>query len=298
MKIAHSIIDLIGRTPLLELTNYEKDHELNATVLGKLEFLNPAGSSKDRAAAGMIRTAEEKGELRPKSIIIEATSGDTGIALAALGATKGYHVVLMMPDDTSEEQRARAEAYGAELVLTAADRGLSGAAEQAEAMHMFTSHSVIPGQFTNPANANAHYQTTGPEIWEDTEGKVDVLVAGVGTGGTITGTGRYLKEKNSAVKIVAVDLKSGKGTGTVRGNLDSALLDETISVEDDVAFNACRELAQRDGILAGVTSGAAVWAAGELARRPENQGKTIVVVLPDSGQRYASTPVFRENQLL
>jgi cysteine synthase A len=298
MKIAHSIIDLIGHTPLLELTNYEKDHELNATVLGKLEFMNPAGSSKDRAAAGMIRDAEEKGELRPKSIIMEASSGDTGIALAALGATRGYHVVLMMPDDASEEQRARAEAYGAELSLTTADRGLAGAVQQAEAMHMFTSHSVMPGQFKNPANANAHYRTTGPEIWEDTDGRVDILVAGVGTGGTITGTGRYLKEKNPAVKIAAVDLKSGKATDATRGNLDAALVDETISVEDDVAFNACRELAQRDGVLVGVTSGAAVWAAGELAKRPENQGKTIVVILPDSGDRYVSTPVFRENQLL
>lgn len=298
MKIAHSIMDLIGRTPLLELTNYEKDHELNATVLGKLEFLNPAGSSKDRAAAGMIRDAEEKGELRPKSIIMEATSGDTGIALAALGAARGYHVVLMMPDDTAEEQRARAEAYGAELVLTAADKGLSGAAEQVEAMHMFTFHSMLLGQFTNPANADAHYRTTGPEIWEDTEGKADIFVAGVGTGGTISGTGRYLKEKNPAIKIVAVDLKSGKNLNAARGNLDAGLLDETISVEDDEAFNTCRELAQRDGVLAGVTSGAAVWAAGELAKRPENHGKTIVVVLPDSGGRYVSTPVFRENQLL
>lgn len=295
MKIAHSITDLIGHTPLLELTNYEKDHELNATVLGKLEFLNPAGSSKDRAAAGMIRAAEEKGDLHPKSIIMEATSGDTGIALAALGAANGYHVVLMMPDDTSEEQRARAEAYGAELELTAAAQGMKGAVQQAEAMHLFTSHSVMPEQFTNPANPDAHYRTTGPEIWEDTEGKVDILVAGVGTGGTITGTGRFLKEKNPAVRVVAVDLKSG---AAARGNLDSALVDETISVEDDVAFNACRELAQRDGVLAGVTSGAAVWAAGELAKRPENQGKTIVVILPDSGERYVSTPVFTENQLL
>ncbi len=297
MKIAHSITDLIGHTPLLELTNYEKDHELNATVLGKLEFLNPAGSSKDRTAASMIRDAEEKGELRPKSTIMEATSGDTGIALAALGASKGYHVVLMMPDDTSEEQRARAEAYGAELVLTAADQGMSGAAEQVEAMHMFTSHSVIPGQFANPANPDAHYRTTGPEIWEDTGGKTDILVAGVGTGGTAAGTGRYLKEKNPAVKIVAVELR-GKGTGRAPGNQFGALLDETIAVEEDVAFNACRELAQRDGVLAGVTSGAAVWAAGELAKRPENRGKTIVVILPDSGGRYVSTPVFRENQLL
>lgn len=297
MKIAHSITDLIGHTPLLELTNYEKDHELKANVLGKLEFLNPAGSSKDRTAASMIRDAEEKGELRPKSTIMEATSGDTGIALAALGASKGYHVVLMMPDDTSKEQRARAEAYGAELVLTAADKGMSGAAEQAEAMHMFTSYSVIPGQFTNPANPDAHYRTTGPEIWEDTKGKTDILVAGVGTGGTVTGTGRYLKEKNPAVKIVAVELK-GKGIGAAPGNSYGALLDETIAVEEDVAFNTCRELAQRDGVLAGVTSGAAVWAAGELAKRPENQGKTIVVVLPDSGGRYVSTPVFRENQLL
>lgn len=297
MKIAHSITDLIGHTPLLELTNYEKDHELKANVLGKLEFLNPAGSSKDRTAASMIRDAEEKGELRPKSTIMEATSGDTGIALAALGASKGYHVVLMMPDDTSKEQRARAEAYGAELVLTAADKGMSGAAEQAEAMHMFTSYSVIPGQFTNPANPDAHYRTTGPEIWEDTKGKTDILVAGVGTGGTVTGTGRYLKEKNPAVKIVAVELK-GKGIGATPGNSYGALLDETIAVEEDAAFNTCRELAQRDGVLAGVTSGAAVWAAGELAKRPENQGKTIVVVLPDSGGRYVSTPVFRENRLL
>ena len=244
----------------------------------------------------MIRDAAEKGELRPKSTVMEATSGDTGIALAALGASKGYHVVLMMPDDTSEEQRARAEAYGAELVLTPADKGMSGAAEQTEAMHMFTSYSVIPGQFTNPANPDAHYRTTGPEIWEDTDGKTDILVAGVGTGGTVAGTGRYLKEKNPNVKIVAVELK-GNGTGMVPGNQFGAPLDETIAVEDAVAFNACRELAQRDGVLAGVTSGAAVWAAGELAKRSENQGKTIVVILPDSGSRYVSTPVFRENRL-
>lgn len=313
MKIAHSIFELIGHTPLLELANYEKDHSLQATVLGKLECMNPAGSSKDRAVAGMIAEAEEKGELRPKATIIEPTSGNTGVSLAAVCAAKGYHVVLMMPDDTSDEHRTLAEAYGAELVLTPADKGMSGAEEQAQAMHMFMSHSVIPSQFDDPANPDAHYKTTGPEIWDDTDGSVDIFVAGVGTGGTITGVGRYLKEKNPNVKIVAVEPasspllsqgKSGKhglkgiGPDVVPENLDRSVLNEIIPVEDQVAFNACRELAQRDGILVGITSGAAAWAAGELAKRPENKGKTIVAMMPDSGERYLSTSVFRENQLL
>jgi cysteine synthase A len=313
MKIARSIVDLIGRTPLLELTNYEKDHELQATVLGKLECMNPAGSAKDRAAISMIEDAEAKGHLRPKATIIEPTSGNTGIALAAVGAARGYHVVLVMPDSMSQERRALAEAYGAELVLTPGAKGMAGAVEQAKIMNMFVSHSIIAGQFDNPANPEAHYKTTGPEIWEDTDGKVDLFVAGVGTGGTISGAGRYLKEKNPNVKIIAVEpassplLSQGKtgphglqgiGPNFVPENLDRKLLDEIVTVEDEVAFNACRELAQRDGILAGITSGAAVWAAGELAKRPENQGKTIVALLPDTGTRYLSTPVFSENRLL
>jgi cysteine synthase A len=313
MKIAHSVTDLIGHTPLLELTNYEHDNELKALVLGKLECMNPAGSAKDRAAAAMIEAAEKAGELRPKATIIEPTSGNTGIALAAIGAAKGYHVTLMMPDTMSPERRALAEAYGAELVLTPGEKGMAGSVAQAEALHMFMSHSIIAGQFDNPANPEAHYRTTGPEIWEDTEGTVDIFVAGVGTGGTITGVGRYLKEKNPKVQIVAVEpaasplLSQGRsgphglqgiGANFVPKNLDRSLLDEIVPVEEKYAFAVCRALAQREGILVGITSGAAVWAAGELAKRPENAGKTIVALLPDTGERYLSTPVFRDNELV
>lgn len=313
MKVYHNVTELIGHTPLLELTNYEQKHELQATILAKLECMNPAGSAKDRVAANMIARAEADGELRTKATIIEPTSGNTGIGLAAVGAAKGYHVVLMMPDTMSEERRALAEAYGAEIVLTPGDKGMAGAVAQAEAMHTFLSGSIIAGQFDNPANPEAHYKTTGPEIWEDTDGTVDIFVAGVGTGGTVSGTGRYLKEKNPDVKIVAVEparsplLSGGQagphglqgiGANFVPKNLDRSILDEIIPVGDEVAFNACREIAQQDGVLVGITSGAAVWAAAELAKRPENKGKTIVALLPDTGERYLSTPVFRENQLL
>lgn len=313
MKVYHHVTELIGHTPLLELTNYEQEHELGATILAKLECMNPAGSSKDRVAAAMIARAEAEGKLRPKATIIEPTSGNTGIGLAAVGAAKGYHVMLMMPDTMSEERRALAEAYGAEIVLTPGAKGMAGSVAQAEATQMFMTGSIIAGQFDNPANPEAHYATTGPEIWEDTDGTVDIFVAGVGTGGTITGVGRYLKEQNPGVKIVAVEPAGspllseghagahglqGIGANFVPKNLDRSVLDEILTVEDEAAFNACREIAQQDGVLVGITSGAAVWAAAELARRPENQGKTIVALLPDTGERYLSTPVFRENRLL
>lgn len=313
MKVYHNITELIGHTPLLELTNYEREHELQATVLAKLECMNPAGSSKDRVAANMIAQAEAEGKLRPKATIIEPTSGNTGIGLAAVGAAKGYHVMLMMPDTMSEERRILAEAYGAEIVLTPGEKGMAGAVAQADAMHMFMSGSLLAGQFDNPANPDVHYRTTGPEIWEDTDGTVDLFVAGVGTGGTISGVGRCLKERNPNVKIVAVEPAGspllseghagphglqGIGANFVPKNLDRSVVDEVITVEDEIAFNACREIAQQDGVLVGITSGAAVWAAAELARRPENRGKTIVALLPDTGERYLSTPVFRENRLL
>ena len=313
MKVYHNITELIGHTPLLELTNYEREHELQATVLAKLECMNPAGSSKDRVAANMIAQAEAEEKLRPKATIIEPTSGNTGIGLAAVGAAKGYHVMLMMPDTMSEERRALAEAYGAEIVLTPGEKGMAGAVAQADAMHMLMSGSIIAGQFDNPANPEVHYKTTGPEIWEDTDGTVDVFVAGVGTGGTISGVGRYLKEQNPNVKIVAVEPAGspmlseghagshglqGIGPNFVPKNLDRGVVDEIITVEDEVAFNACREIAQLDGVLVGITSGAAAWAAAELASRSENRGKTIVALLPDTGERYLSTSVFRENRLL
>lgn len=313
MKVYHNITELIGHTPLLELTNYEREHELQARVLAKLECMNPAGSSKDRVAANMIAQAEAEGKLRPKATIIEPTSGNTGIGLAAVGAAKGYHVMLMMPDTMSEERRILAEAYGAEIVLTPGEKGMAGAVAQADAMHMFMSGSLLAGQFDNPANPDVHYRTTGPEIWEDTDGTVDLFVAGVGTGGTISGVGRCLKERNPNVKIVAVEPAGspllseghagphglqGIGANFVPKNLDRSVVDEVITVEDEIAFNACREIAQLDGVLVGITSGAAVWAAAELARRPENRGKTIVALLPDTGERYLSTSVFRENRLL
>lgn len=309
MKIAHSVTDLIGHTPLLELTNYEHDQGLRALVLGKLERMNPAGSAKDRVALSMIAAAEKTGRLRPGATIIEPTSGNTGIALAAIGAAKGYAVTLVMPDTMSEERRALAAAYGAKLELTPGSEGMAGSLARAQALHAALPGSIIAGQFDNPANPEAHYQTTGPEIWEDTGGAVDIFVAGVGTGGTITGVARYLKEKNPKVRIVAVEpaasplLSRGKsgphglqgiGANFVPENLDRSVLDEILPVEDRDAFAVCRALARREGILAGITSGAAVWAAGELARRPENEGRTIVALLPDTGERYLSTSVFRD----
>lgn len=308
MKIACSVTELIGRTPLLKLRNYEKDHGLQATLLAKLECKNPAGSAKDRVAANMIARAEAEGKLAPGATIIEPTSGNTGIGLAAVGAALGYHVILTMPDTMSVERRSLIAAYGAEIVLTPGSEGMAGAVAKAEALHRETPGSIIAGQFDNPANPEAHYRTTGPEIWEDTEGGVDIFVAGVGTGGTISGVGRYLKEQNPNVKIVAVEPASsplltqghagphglqGIGANFVPENLDRGILDEILTVTDQDAYETGRALARREGILVGITSGAAVWAAAELARRPENQGKTIVALLPDSGERYLSTPMFQ-----
>lgn len=309
MNIARSVTDLIGHTPLLELTNYEKDHGLSATVLAKLERQNPAGSAKDRVAANMIARAEAEGRLAPGATIIEPTSGNTGIGLAAVGAARGYHVILTMPDTMSVERRSLIAAYGAEIVLTPGAEGMTGSIAKAEELHAAIPGSIIAGQFYNPANPEAHELTTGPEIWADTEGKVDIFVAGAGTGGTLSGTGRYLKSKNPAVKVVAVEPASspllteghagphglqGIGANFIPDNLDRTVLDEIITVTDEDAYAAGRALARREGILAGITSGAAVWAAAEIAKRPENKGKVIVALLPDSGERYLSTPMFQE----
>ena len=309
MNIAHSITDLIGHTPLLELCRYEADHGLEATILGKLERQNPAGSAKDRVAAAMIDQAEHQGRLAPGGTIIEPTSGNTGIGLAAVGAAKGYRVILTMPDTMSVERRSLIAAYGAEIVLTPGAEGMAGAVAKAEELAASIPGSIVAGQFENPANPAAHMATTGPEIWADTDGKVDIFVAGAGTGGTLTGVGRYLKEQNPAVRVVAVEPASsplltkgyagahglqGIGANFVPENLDRSVLDEIIPVTDEDAYAAGRELARREGILVGITSGAAVWAAAELARRPENRGKVIVALLPDSGERYLSTPMFQE----
>ena len=308
MKIARSVTDLIGHTPLLELTNYEADHGLPATVLAKLECRNPAGSAKDRVAAHMIAKAEEEGRLVPGGTIIEPTSGNTGIGLAAVGASRGYHVILTMPDTMSVERRNLIAAYGAEIVLTPGARGMAGAVEKAEELHQSIPGSIVAGQFGNPANPEAHVLTTGPEIWADTEGKVDIFVAGIGTGGTISGVGRYLKSRNSAVRIVGVEPAAspllteghagphglqGIGANFVPENLDRSVVDEIIPVREEDAYAAGRELARREGVLVGITSGAAVWAAAELAKRPENRGNIIVALLPDTGERYLSTPMFQ-----
>ena len=309
MPVFHSVTELIGRTPLLELCNYEKRHGLQATLLAKLECMNPAGSAKDRVAANMIARAEAAGRLAPGGTIIEPTSGNTGIGLAAVAAAKGYRVILTMPDTMSVERRALIAAYGAEIVLTPGTEGMAGAVAKAEELHRSIPGSMIAGQFENPANPEAHEKTTGPEIWADTEGKVDIFVAGAGTGGTVSGTGRYLKARNPAVKIVAFEPASsplltegragphglqGIGANFVPENLDRSVLDEILTVADADAYATGRELARTEGILVGITSGAAVWAAAQLARRPENAGKTIVALLPDSGERYLSTPMFQE----
>lgn len=309
MKTVQSVAQLIGQTPLLELVNYEKNHDLPATVLAKLECMNPAGSAKDRVAAHMIRCAEEEGRLAPGGTIIEPTSGNTGIGLAAVGAAKGYHVILTMPDTMSVERRNLIAAYGAEIVLTPGKEGMTGAVAKAEELRKRIPGSIIAGQFENPANPEAHVFTTGPEIWADTDGKVDLFVAGIGTGGTISGTGRYLKEQNPNVRIVGVEPASsplltqghagphglqGIGANFVPGNYDASVVDEIIPVTEEDAYAAGRELAQKEGILVGITSGAAVWAAAELAKRPENKGKVIVALLPDSGERYLSTPMFQK----
>ena len=298
---------LIGKTPLLELTHLEKAYGLHAKILAKLEYFNPAGSVKDRIAKAMIDDAEARGLLKEGSVLIEPTSGNTGIGLASVAAARGYRIIIVMPETMSVERRQLMKAYGAELVLTEGAKGMKGAIAKAEELSKEIPNSFIPGQFINPANPKAHFETTGPEIWADTEGAVDYFVAGVGTGGTITGTGRYLKSRNPAVKVVAVEPKSsavlstgvagshkiqGIGAGFVPEVLDTKIYDEIIAVENDDAFALGREIGHREGILVGISSGAAVWAAVEVAKRPENAGKTIVVLLPDTGDRYLSTPLF------
>ena len=300
---------LIGRTPLLELTHLEKKYGLKAKILAKLEYFNPAGSVKDRIARAMIDDAEAKGLLKEGSVIIEPTSGNTGIGLASVAAARGYRIIIVMPETMSVERRQLMKAYGAELVLTEGAKGMKGAIAKADELAKEIPNSFIPGQFVNPANPKAHFETTGPEIWEDTDGGVDVFVAGVGTGGTVTGVGRYLKSKNPAVRVVAVEPKSsavlstgvagshkiqGIGAGFVPAVLDTGVYDEIIPVENDDAFATGRELGKSEGVLVGISSGAALWAALELAGRPENAGKTIVVLLPDTGDRYLSTPLFAD----
>lgn len=309
MKTFDIITDLIGGTPLLKLGNYMKQKELSATIYGKLEYFNPAGSAKDRIAKAMIEEAEAEGILRTGSVIIEPTSGNTGIGLAAVAASRGYKVVLTMPETMSIERRNLLKAYGAEIVLTDGVKGMTGAIEKAQELAAETPNSFIPGQFTNMANPAAHRSTTGPEIWEDTDGKVDIFVAGVGTGGTISGVGEYLKNQNPNVKIVAVEPAGspvlskgtpgphkiqGIGAGFVPGTLNTEVYDEVIVVENEDAFETGRILARKEGLLVGISSGAAVFAAAELAKRPENKGKTIVALLPDTGERYLSTPMFTE----
>ena len=309
MAIYKSLVELVGNTPLLELTNYEKKNGLKATILAKLEYFNPAGSVKDRIAKAMIEDAEASGKLKPGSTIIEPTSGNTGIGLAAVAVAKGYKVIITMPETMSVERRNLIKAYGAEIVLTEGAKGMKGAIAKANELAESTPHSFIPGQFVNPANPEAHRRTTGPEIWNDTEGKVDIFVAGVGTGGTVTGVGEYLKSRNPDVKVVAVEPASspvlskgvagahkiqGIGAGFVPDTLNTKVYDEVIAVENENAFATGKALGRTEGVLVGISSGAALWAATELARRPENEGKTIVVLLPDTGDRYLSTPLFTD----
>ena len=306
-KIYTSMDQLIGHTPLLELTHTENERGLKARVLAKLEYFNPAGSVKDRIAKRMIEDAESKGMLRPGSAIIEPTSGNTGIGLAAVAAARGYRTILVMPETMSVERRKLMKAYGAELILTEGAKGMKGAIKKAQALAKEMPNAFVPGQFSNPANPEVHYETTGPEIWADTDGQVDLFVAGVGTGGTVTGVGRYLKQQNPQVKVVAVEPADspvlsrgtagphkiqGIGAGFVPQVLDTAIFDEVITVGNDDAFQAARQIGHREGVLVGISSGAAVWAAIQLARRPENEGKTIVALLADTGERYLSTPMF------
>ena len=308
-KIFTSADQLIGKTPLLELVHIEKTQGLEAKVLGKLEYFNPAGSVKDRIAKAMIDDAEQKGLLKPGSVIIEPTSGNTGIGLASVAAARGYRIIIVMPETMSVERRQLMKAYGAEPVLTNGAKGMKGAIAKADELAKEIPNSFVAGQFVNPANPKAHYETTGPEIWADTDGKVDFFVAGVGTGGTITGTGKFLKEKNPAVKVVAVEPKTsavlstaiagshkiqGIGAGFVPDVLDTKIYDEIIPVDNDDAFAVGKEMGHREGVLVGISSGAALWAAIELAKRPENAGKTIAVLLPDTGDRYLSTPLFAD----
>ena len=309
MKIYEKITDLVGKTPLLELSNYEKEHKLEARVLAKLEYFNPAGSVKDRIAKAMIEDAEAKGLLKEGSVIIEPTSGNTGIGLAAVAAAKGYKIILTMPETMSVERRNLLKAYGAQIVLTEGAKGMKGAIEKADELAKATPGSFIPGQFVNPANPQAHIKTTGPEIWEDTDGKVDIFVAGVGTGGTLSGVGEYLKSKNPNVKVVAVEPAGspvlskgtagphkiqGIGAGFVPDTLNTKIYDEIIPVENEDAFETGRALSRKEGLLVGISSGAAAFAAAQLAKRPEKKGKIIVALLPDTGDRYLSTPMFTE----
>ena len=308
-KIYTSADQLIGKTPLLELTHIEKEQQLEARILAKLEYFNPAGSVKDRVALAMIQDAEQRGALKPNSVIIEPTSGNTGIGLASVAAARGYRIIIVMPETMSVERRQIMKAYGAELVLTDDAQGMKGAIAKANELAAQIPDSFVPGQFVNPANPAIHRSTTGPEIWEDTDGNVDIFVAGVGTGGTVTGTGEYLKSQNPNVKVVAVEPASspvlsqghagahkiqGIGAGFVPDVLDTKIYDEIITVENDDAFATGRLIGKHEGVLVGISSGAAVWAAIELAKRPENKGKTIVALLPDTGDRYLSTPLFAD----
>lgn len=309
MKVYESVDQLVGHTPLLELKRVEEAHEVSARILGKLEYFNPAGSIKDRIAKAMIDDAEAAGILNPGATIIEPTSGNTGIGLASIAAARGYQLILTMPETMSVERRNLIKAYGAKIVLTDGAKGMTGAIEKANELAAEIEGSFIPGQFINPANPAIHKATTGPEIWQDTDGTVDILVAGVGTGGTLTGIGQYLKEQNPEVKLVAVEpsdspvLSEGRagshkiqgiGAGFVPEVLDTTLYDEVITVESDDAFAIGREIGREEGVLVGISSGAAVWAALELAKRPENESKTIVAILPDTGERYLSTPMFAD----
>ena len=308
-NIYTSADQLIGKTPLLELTHIEKKFGLKANILAKLEYFNPAGSVKDRVARAMIDDAEARGILKPGSVIIEPTSGNTGIGLASVAAARGYRIIIVMPETMSVERRQIMKAYGAELVLTEGAKGMKGAIAKADELAREIPNSFVPGQFVNPANPKAHFETTGPEIWADTDGQVDWFVAGVGTGGTVTGVGQYLKSKNPAVKVAAVEPKSsavlstgvagshkiqGIGAGFVPDVLDTKVYDEIIPVDNDDAFRLGKEMGRSEGVLVGISSGAALWAAIELAKRPENAGKTIVVLLPDTGDRYLSTPLFAD----
>ena len=308
-KVVKSITELIGNTPMLELTGIEESHSLEASVIAKLEYFNPCGSVKDRVAKNMIENAEKNGDLKPGSVIIEPTSRNTGIGLASVGVSKGYRVIITMPETMSAERRNLMKAYGAELVLTEGSKGMNGAIAKAEELAKEIPGAFIPGQFSNPSNPQAHFETTGPEIWEQTGGNVDILVSGVGTGGTISGVGKFLKSKNPNIKIIAVEPESspvlsggkpgphgiqGIGAGFIPETLNTEIYDEIVTVADSDAYQTGRELAKTEGLLVGISSGAAVWAAVQAAKREENKGKTIVAVLPDTGERYLSTPMFTQ----
>lgn len=309
MKIYQNVTELIGKTPLIRLKRFEEEHGLSAMIFGKLESMNPAGSIKDRIAKSIIEDAEARGFIGPGAVIVESTSGNTGIGLASIAATRGYRVILTMPETMSEERRKLLAAYGAELVLTEGERGMAGANEKAEEIVKNTPNSFMPSQFENPINSETHYQTTGPEIWKDTDGKIDFLVAGVGTGGTLSGTGKYLKEQKPSLQVVAVEpatsavLSGGEagghglqgiGAGFVPAVLDTNIYDHVIPVQDEDAFAMGRSIARTDGILVGISSGAALWAAAQIAHKAEHRGKKIVVILPDTGERYLTSPMFEK----